>query len=114
MTFQTPPIDTADENGVVIENLKGHIRFSDVAFSYPTRPTIKVNEISIAFKLSIFTIFDCKSLIFKVLKNFTMDIKPGQTVALVGSSGSGKSTIVNILQRFYSIAEGKVSSSYHV
>ena len=45
---------------------------------------------------------------FKVLKHFTFNVQPNQTVALVGSSGSGKSTIINILQRFYPLHEGNV------
>ena len=85
--LRTPPINSEETGGIIMksENLKGHIRFSNVSFCYPTRPTVTV------------------------LKNFDIEVKPGQTVALVGSSGSGKSTIVNILQRFYSIEEGTVS-----
>jgi subfamily B ATP-binding cassette protein MsbA len=43
-----------------------------------------------------------------VLKNFSLDIKKGQTVALVGQSGSGKSTIANLLTRFYDVNEGSI------
>jgi subfamily B ATP-binding cassette protein MsbA len=43
-----------------------------------------------------------------VLKNFSLDIKKGQTVALVGQSGSGKSTIANLLTRFYDVHEGEI------
>ena len=43
-----------------------------------------------------------------VLKNFSLDIKKGQTVALVGQSGSGKSTIANLLTRFYDVQEGEI------
>lgn len=43
-----------------------------------------------------------------VLKNFSLDIKKGQTVALVGQSGSGKSTIANLLTRFYDVQEGAI------
>ncbi|MFN7099113.1 MAG: ABC transporter ATP-binding protein [Flavobacterium sp.] len=45
----------------------------------------------------------------KVLKNFSLQVKKGQTVALVGQSGSGKSTIANLLTRFYDVNEGKIS-----
>ncbi|WP_026978270.1 ABC transporter ATP-binding protein [Flavobacterium tegetincola] len=44
-----------------------------------------------------------------VLKNFSLDIKKGQTVALVGQSGSGKSTIANLLTRFYDVHDGSIS-----
>jgi subfamily B ATP-binding cassette protein MsbA len=43
-----------------------------------------------------------------VLKNFSLDVKKGQTVALVGQSGSGKSTIANLLTRFYDVQEGTI------
>ena len=43
-----------------------------------------------------------------VLKNFSLDIKKGQTVALVGQSGSGKSTIANLLTRFYDVHDGEI------
>ncbi|MEI2420480.1 ATP-binding cassette domain-containing protein, partial [Arthrospira platensis SPKY2] len=45
---------------------------------------------------------------YPVLKNFSIDIKKGQTVALVGQSGSGKSTIANLLTRFYDIEQGEI------
>ncbi|RKT00141.1 ABC transporter ATP-binding protein [Flavobacterium sp. 123] len=44
-----------------------------------------------------------------VLKDFTLEVKKGQTVALVGQSGSGKSTIANLLTRFYDVKEGTIS-----
>jgi subfamily B ATP-binding cassette protein MsbA len=44
-----------------------------------------------------------------VLKNFSLEVNKGQTVALVGQSGSGKSTIANLLTRFYDVNEGKIS-----
>jgi len=44
-----------------------------------------------------------------VLKDFSLNVKKGQTVALVGQSGSGKSTIANLLTRFYDVNEGKIT-----
>ncbi|MDT0686729.1 ABC transporter ATP-binding protein [Autumnicola psychrophila] len=44
----------------------------------------------------------------KVLKNFSLDVKLGETVALVGQSGSGKSTIANLITRFYDVNEGAI------
>lgn len=45
----------------------------------------------------------------KVLKDFSLEVKKGQTVALVGQSGSGKSTIANLLTRFYDVNEGEIA-----
>lgn len=64
------------------ETLKGDISFEDVTFHY------KEDE--------------------KILKNFNLDIKAGQTIALVGETGSGKSTIVNLACRFYEPIHGKI------
>lgn len=44
----------------------------------------------------------------RVLDDINFDIKPGETIALVGATGSGKSTIVNLISRFYDVQEGKV------
>lgn len=65
-----------DEGTIPIEHSKGAITFQNVSFTYPRTEKQVINNIS-----------------FKV--------EPGKTVALVGRSGSGKSTIINILQRFY-------------
>ncbi|OAZ04760.1 ABC transporter ATP-binding protein [Flavobacterium succinicans] len=48
-----------------------------------------------------------------VLKDFSLEVKKGQTVALVGQSGSGKSTIANLLTRFYDVNEGMISIDNH-
>lgn len=65
--------------------LKGNIQYSNVQFAYPTRPDVPV------------------------LKDLSLNIKPGQKIALVGSSGSGKSTIVKLLLRFYELQGGNIS-----
>ena len=67
-----------------------------------------VNKITFEEAISI------KNINFKyekanVLKEFSLDIKKGQTVALVGQSGSGKSTIANLLTRFYDVKEGNIT-----
>eukprot|EP01089_Gocevia_fonbrunei_P020769 TRINITY_DN7812_c0_g1_i1.p1 TRINITY_DN7812_c0_g1~~TRINITY_DN7812_c0_g1_i1.p1 ORF type:complete len:652 (+),score=140.25 TRINITY_DN7812_c0_g1_i1:78-2033(+) len=71
-------------DGVVNGNLKGSIEFRDVKFSYPQRKQVKVFN----------------GLNFKV--------KPGQKVALVGTSGGGKSTTIALIERFYDAEEGEV------
>ena len=73
-------IDSAPELSVA----KGNIKFQDVSFSYP-----KTQE--------------------DAVKNFNISIDGGSTAALVGHSGAGKSTIVNLLPRFYDPKEGEIS-----
>lgn len=76
------------EGGETIEDFKGHIEFINVSFKYPTR--------------------DCY-----VLKNVSFEIKPGQIGALVGHSGSGKSTCVQLIERYYDITEGIILIDSH-
>ncbi|RCV30019.1 hypothetical protein SETIT_6G060200v2 [Setaria italica] len=66
------------------ERLAGDVEFQDVSFSYPSRPEVII------------------------LDGFNLAIEPGQRVALVGSSGSGKSTVLALLLRFYDPCEGQV------
>ena len=54
------------------------------------------------------TLMKCK-IIKKVLQGFNLKVNVGQTIALVGSSGCGKSTVVQLLQRFYDPLEGEVT-----
>ncbi|KAE9548663.1 hypothetical protein FO519_008121, partial [Halicephalobus sp. NKZ332] len=82
---RVPKIDPYSPDGRKIYDLKGRIEFKNVSFRYPTRPEEKV------------------------LKNFSFTVNPGQTVALVGSSGSGKSTVVGILNRLYEFEQGIVT-----
>jgi len=69
-------------NPIAINDLKQSISFKNVGFYYNQDRTI--------------------------LKNFNLDIKKGQTIALVGQSGSGKTTIANLLTRFYDVTEGSI------
>jgi len=68
-----------------VERLTGDILLSDVAFSYPSRKDLEV------------------------LKDIDIHISEGSKIALVGQSGSGKSTIVQLLMHFYDIDKGKIS-----
>ncbi|ORX55898.1 multidrug resistance protein 1 [Piromyces finnis] len=73
------------EGGLIPDKpTEGHIEFQDVRFNYPSRPDVEV----------------LKGISFKCL--------PGQTVALVGASGSGKSTAVQLLERFYNKKSGRI------
>ena len=73
--------DNSDK--ISANNITGKIEFKNVYFAYPTNPE-KV-----------------------LLKNISMTIMPGQRVALVGYSGSGKSSIIQLLNRFYDVEDGK-------
>merc|ERR1712139_609126 len=70
--------------GETPEKMEGHIRFENVSFHYPSRPDVAV------------------------LKNFTLDIPKNQTVAFVGQSGAGKSTVLSLIQRFYDVTGGSI------
>ncbi|KAJ1558812.1 Multidrug resistance protein 1 [Nowakowskiella sp. JEL0078] len=80
-----PEIDSDNATGVGSGELFGDISFKNVRFHYPSRPDIPI------------------------LKNLTLDVKPGMTVAFVGPSGSGKSTSVALVQRFYDAVEGTIT-----
>ncbi|KAJ1554507.1 hypothetical protein HK405_004873, partial [Cladochytrium tenue] len=79
------PIDSSSNKGLKPATVRGVIEFHNVDFSYPQRPEVPV------------------------LRNFSMRIEPGQTVGLVGLSGSGKSTIINLLLRFYDPTAGSIT-----
>ncbi|XP_050366062.1 putative ABC transporter B family member 8 [Argentina anserina] len=79
-----PLIDGEDTKGIVLDNIRGELEFIDVRFTYPSRPD------------SI------------VLKDFNLKVEAGKTIALVGASGSGKSTAIALVQRFYDADGGVV------
>ncbi|MEP3323739.1 MAG: ABC transporter ATP-binding protein [Sneathiella sp.] len=74
---------TDAENAKPLEFRNGNLKFNNVAFSYHKEEP--------------------------VLKNISMDIKAGQKVALVGASGGGKSTILNLIPRFYDVNQGTIT-----
>lgn len=67
-----------------VAKLEGHVEVRNVTFSYPSRPNVAV------------------------FQNFSLTVRAGSTVALVGQSGSGKSTIIGLIERFYDPSEGEV------
>jgi len=78
------PLDPATDEGGKIDDLVGEIRLENVKHIYPSRPDVVVME------------------------DVSLTIPAGKTTALVGASGSGKSTIVGLVERFYSPVQGKV------
>jgi ATP-binding cassette subfamily B (MDR/TAP) protein 1 len=72
------------KGGKQLSNIQGNIIFSNVTFRYPSRPKVAV------------------------LNNFSLDIKAGTSVALVGQSGSGKSTIVGLIEKWYEPEQGTI------
>ncbi|XP_060906590.1 ATP-binding cassette, sub-family B (MDR/TAP), member 4 [Labrus mixtus] len=86
---QQPNIDSYSEEGFKPDFIKGDIEFKNINFNYPSRPDTKV------------------------LNNLSLSVKSGQTIALVGSSGCGKSTTIQLLQRFYDPQEGSVFIDGH-
>lgn len=80
-----PSIDSYSEAGHKPDNIKGNLEFRNVHFSYPSRKEVKI------------------------LKGLNLKVESGQTVALVGNSGCGKSTTVQLMQRLYDPTDGVVS-----
>ncbi|XP_068184496.1 bile salt export pump [Antennarius striatus] len=84
-----PEIDCFSDDGYKLDTVKGDIEFHNVTFFYPSRSEVKI------------------------LNDLSMQIKSGETTAFVGSSGSGKSTTIQLIQRFYDPKEGMVTLDGH-
>lgn len=81
--MDTPAKITDAPDVIEIPEIQGRVSFSHVGFSYDDK--------------------------VKILDDVCFDIKPGETIALVGPTGAGKTTIVNLISRFYDVQEGCVS-----
>ncbi|XP_017613101.1 ABC transporter B family member 15-like isoform X2 [Gossypium arboreum] len=81
---RVPNIDSDNLEGEILEKVTGAVEFRHVDFAYPSRPDTMV------------------------FKDLCLDIPAGKTVALVGGSGSGKSTVIALLQRFYDPLGGEI------
>lgn len=80
--LEAPEMENEDEKTTVVEQPKGQVLFDDVKFSYnPEKP---------------------------IIKNFTAAVGAGRKVAIVGPTGAGKTTIVNLLMRFYELNSGSI------
>ncbi|CAF0793637.1 unnamed protein product [Rotaria sordida] len=82
-------VDPYNENGLKLDDFQGNIEFHNIGFSYPTRKNRRV------------------------LRNFNLKCLQGQTTALIGSSGCGKSTTISLLLRFYDSINGKIFLDNH-
>ena len=83
--FELMDLETEKDNGKVeVKRVKGDVEIKNVTFTYPTKDT-------------------------PALRNVSFSIPAGKTLALVGRSGSGKSTIANLLTRFYDIESGEIN-----
>ncbi|XP_039380537.1 ATP-dependent translocase ABCB1-like isoform X3 [Mauremys reevesii] len=78
-------LDSSAKEGHRPDKLKGEIEFKNIHFSYPSRPDVKI------------------------LKGLNLKVQSGKTIALVGSSGCGKSTAIQLLQRFYDPVQGEIT-----
>lgn len=74
----------SSKTGRKLDKLSGHIEFKDVSFCYPSRPDVAI------------------------FNKFCLDIPAGKIVALVGGSGSGKSTVISLIERFYEPLSGEI------
>lgn len=81
--LDTEPDIQESNHASSLEHMKGSVTFKDVAFTYDKGK--------------------------RVLEEFTLDVKAGEMIGLVGHSGAGKSTIINLLARFYDVTEGSIS-----
>ncbi|XP_019152205.1 PREDICTED: ABC transporter B family member 1-like [Ipomoea nil] len=84
-----PSVDRNSETGLELDSVTGQLELKNVDFSYPSRPDVQI------------------------LNNFSLTVPAGKTIALVGSSGSGKSTVVSLIERFYDPTSGQVLLDGH-
>lgn len=86
---KVPEINSLSSAGIRLENINGHIEIENVDFSYSSRPDVPI------------------------LRGISFKVAAGSTVALVGQSGCGKSTCIQLLQRFYDPVQGRIKVDGH-
>ncbi|KAL7265044.1 hypothetical protein ACSBR1_002906 [Camellia fascicularis] len=84
-----PGVEKNSESGLELDSVTGQVELKNVDFSYPSRPEVRI------------------------LNDFSLIVPAGKTIALVGSSGSGKSTVVSLIERFYDPTSGQVLLDGH-
>lgn len=85
--LDTEPTIKDAPNAVALRQVQGHVRFEQVSFAYGSGP--------------------------QILEDINIDAQPGQIIALLGATGSGKSTILSLLPRFYDVTEGRIMVDSH-
>ena len=80
--IEEEPQTPEPENAVEMKDIQGNITLEDVAFSYQPQQSL--------------------------IENFNLTVRPGQRIAIVGPTGCGKTTLINLLMRFYDVNEGKI------
>lgn len=85
--LETPPTVSDEKSAYELPEIKGKISFQNVTFSYDGMTNI--------------------------LENVNLEVEPGQTIAIVGPTGAGKTTIVNLINRFYNIDSGEIQIDGH-
>ncbi|KAK8765145.1 hypothetical protein V5799_032245 [Amblyomma americanum] len=81
---RVPAIDFLDTSGLTLETLRGFLTLNEVTFSYPNDQETKVMD------------------------RVTFSVEPGQRVAIVGAPGSGRTTTINLVERFYDVVDGEI------
>jgi ATP-binding cassette subfamily B protein len=113
--LDTPAEIVDPEKPVPLPAIRGEIAFENVWFAYPsdsdTPPDARLNELQFGQVTpgdaqEGFTVKDKTPLY--VLKNIAFSVKAGESIAIVGITGSGKSTIINLLSRFYDVDKGRI------
>jgi len=93
--------------GIKPKSFESDVTMSYVSFCYPSRPEVQVWTIIIVIIITTDYVHT-HTLYLQVLNQLNVSVNPGQTLALVGPTGCGKSTVVQLIQRFYDASEGRV------
>jgi len=101
------PVSIADKPGAIdLVNPQGRIEFDRVTFRYPPASEVSVPSLEMPGAPTGDPDVD-------VLKNMSLTIEPGETIAVVGASGSGKSTMASLIPRLYDVTAGSVKIDGH-